>query len=487
MAEIESVKIPIISEDQTGPGFASATGNTKKFSQSIRQMSEEYETSTGRSFRAMSRGLDISTFGLISFAAIGMKVFSDIKKTLEESMTAYEHSNLASEEYLKSIEDNSEASKAFEISTGQAFSGIVTAWHNMKTAAMNYFTDPAVKAAVKHMEELAAKNATAGISPAEARKKEVASIMGAYSPNQQGSSTTQQIESLFGVQHPQQTLEEYRKANKISLEEETAYYKDLNKEKETGEAEGLQLTIDSLKSQIKYIEEQNKQLAEMRKEKQADEDKDWTEYFKTHWADGTPKTTLEMNDYKIALKGMEKDKKALEDIIKNDAAADKTTLTDSKKDWQGYGAVVSSTFSLIAAGANNKSKDIINSISGISSSLFTAASIGGSLGWAAAGIGALASVVGMFSSDSSGQDASKAQAATAAKTASHYDSVTRQGPQIYNITPTIVITSQNGVQVFGDSSVTTGSLMNLIRQALSRDIANNAINLAGAAPAGAGL
>jgi hypothetical protein len=485
MAEIESVKIPIISVDQTGPGFSSATGNTKKFSQSIRQMSEEYETSTGRSFRAMSRGLDISTFGLISFAAIAMKTFEVVKKYLEDSVKAYDKSGLAGQQYISIMNEAEKDTTRFEVSTGEKLSGMVEWWNKLKIAAYNALDETEksrIKAGERRGNEAAVKSALGlpldlSANTPGSPNKIIAEIITAahngkitiekevYALSAFNAKLISEIDKQLQAGWKAEEAETKRHIDAMLKQLDTAMQKlpfSGGGKDFTGAnafiAAGM-ATASDLNAQRKAKKNYYNTLTDISPE-QGQQNKITIEDTKQSMEDFGKKFQIQMKD------------------IKTETNATKVTW----KDWANAGV---SAFDMLAKISGNASSKIISDVGNIAGSLITMAT-GGPLGFVTGAMGIVGDIASMFSGSSS-SSSSSSQAATAAKTASHYDSVTRQGPQIYNITPTIVITSQNGVQVFGDSSVTTGSLMNLIRQALQRDISNNAINLAGAAPAGAGL
>jgi len=445
---VDGIKIPVVVTDQTGAGFASATANTKKFSQSMGQMAQQYETETGRSFKAISRGIAMSTFGFVSLGATFMMIGNSIKKFADESIDAYDKSGIASQSYRAALIRINEAQKDFRVQIGSMFEPLVEAWRNAKAAALDYMVTAETKMALQIQKFETIRDMFKKPDELNETQKKIALIIG-YSKDDRARNAAL---ALGGF-----TKEDIEYTKKII----DGWTKEADDKRKEDQKKRDKEYKDALKKHQDYIDEIKKSEREYNTQHGPMEPKG----YKNAWTGYIDK----MNIYTI------------ENIKDTDIAIKK-----SKTDWQSYGQVVSSTFSLMAAGASAQTKKITDSLSSITSSMFTAISLGTTAGWVSAGIGVLASVVDMFRSDKS-SDSAQAQQIAAAKTAQRYDSVTRQGTSIYNITPTVIITSQNGVQVFGDNSVTSGSLMNLIRTAMQRDISNNAINLAGAAPAGAGL
>jgi len=180
---------------------------------------------------------------------------------------------------------------------------------------------------------------------------------------------------------------------------------------------------------------------------------------------------------------------------------------DSKKaivDLASSGAnAMSSLFSAIAVNATKGKRAWLSAMSGISQQIpglitqFIAlknAKIAASLAGAGAALGIFGAVVGigasLMSAYSSNDDdystAGMDDGLTNAASSSRYSSVTRRNPQTFSISPQVIISSSNGVQVFGEEGVTGGALANIMREILTRDISNGAFALDDLVPEGAG-
>ena len=110
------------------------------------------------------------------------------------------------------------------------------------------------------------------------------------------------------------------------------------------------------------------------------------------------------------------------------------------------------------------------------------------LGLISLAIGGAMSLVSLFNSgdDFTKPNASETAGESASASSSRYSSVTRRNPQTFSISPQVIISSSNGVQVFGEEGVTGGALANIMREILTRDISNGAFALDDLVPEGAG-
>lgn len=444
---LDSVKIPIISEDQTAPGFASATANTKKFSRSAGQMADQYKTESGKAFRAVSQGLSVSTFGFLSLAGVAYKTVSSINEFRAASIKAYTESGIASASYSASIRAATEAEKDFKIAVGSSLSGLVEKWNWVKSNVLGS-NEGAIKAG-------------------NARIVAAAGQMQSY---------------LAGTLKTRD--EQIRAAIELTA--------NMDEKKRAYILSGIG-TVDEVRAIFEKIKaEQKKQLDDMAKMKEDELKRQTAIQDRMYWGptatEGMPGT---LPGFESFIKGGENSSFYANGAKKGYIGEMRTgtfkALNESKKDWLSYGQTVGDVLNMVASTTKDRSSEIINGMSGIGQSLFAMAASGGNpLGMISAGASLLTSVFGMFNSSSDRQAEQQAKQTAAAKTAARYDSVTRQGPTVNNFNPTIVIQSTNGVQLIGDSQVTSQTLTGLVIQALQRGVANNQISLSGLAPAGAG-